>query len=328
VNFAAFQQYREVLLRERRDIIDCAETNLYRALSRLIPPPILPPQSTVHRCHLASEWVERFGFHPDTSRRALISCGVRDSLSRLFHYFAGERATVWIPADNYPVYGELARTAGLTPQEFPTLPEPAWPDAAPANGPELLLITNPLKPAGRFLTAEDVKLLVQWLSAGDSRRLLLDAVYTFDTRFHPGTLQLLESGRTLLLHSLTKGWLHPRLFGITLVPEADAGALTPVFRVGPPPQKNLARARVLMNLHAGMPAAVSQALASGMARLHESLPFPVSAPHAPAAPGYFLTVPHPWRELLETHRILGLPASTFGSRHEDLTILSSLTFCS
>lgn len=328
MNFAAFQQYREALLRERQDITDCAETNLYRTLSRLTPPPSPPPQNTVHRCHLASGWVERFGFHPDTSRRSLISCGVRDSLARLFHYYAGKEAFLWIPADNYPVYGELARAAGLKPQEFPTLPAPAWPDAAPPSGPELLLITNPLKPAGHFLTAEDTASLGSWLAASDSRRLLLDTVYTFDTHFHTSTLQLLESGQTILLHSLTKGWLHPRLFGITLVPEADAAALAPVFRADPPPQENLARARELMSLHAGMPAAVSHALAPGMALLHGSLPFPVPAPHASAAPGYFLTVPHPWRELLERHRILGLPASTFGSPREDLTILSSLTFCS
>jgi aspartate/methionine/tyrosine aminotransferase len=329
MNFAAFQQFRENLLRERTDVIDCAETNLYRTLSRLIPsaPSVSSVPSTVHRCHLASEWVERFGFPPDTSRRALISRGVRDSLSRLFQHGAGAQVTLWIPKDNYPVYGELARAAGLSPREFPTLPETEWPDGPPAPGPEWLLVTNPLKPAGRFLAEEDVKSLGRWLSASPSRLLLLDAVYTFDTRFHSSTLALLESGQTILLHSLTKGWLHPRLFGIALIPEAAAAALTPAFRADPPPQENLARARNLMGTHAAMPALVARSLASAMSRLRASLPFPVPLPHPDRAAGYFLTIPRSWHELLETQNILSLPVTFFGSSRDDLAILSSLTFC-
>jgi aspartate/methionine/tyrosine aminotransferase len=329
MNFAAFQKFRENFLRERTDVIDCAETNLYRTLARLIPfaPSVSSVPSTVHRCHLASEWTERFGFPPETSRRALISCGVRDSLSRLFQYGAGAQVALWIPKDNYPVYGELARAAGFSPREFPTLPETVWPDGPPAPGPEWLLVTNPLKPAGRFLAAQDVESLGRWLSASPSRRLLLDAVYTFDTRFHPGTLALLESGRTILLHSLTKGWLHPRLFGVALIPEADAAALTPAFRGDPPPQENLARARNLMGTHAAMPDRVARSLASAMSRLREFLPFPAPPPHPDSTAGYFLTIQRSWRELLETQNILSLPATVFGSSREDLTVLSSLTFC-
>jgi hypothetical protein len=328
MNFTAFQDYRENLLRERRDVIDGAETNLYRTLSRLIPAPTPPPASTVHRCHLASEWVECFGFPPDTSRCALISCGVRDSLARLFRHFAGANAVLWLPADNYPVYGELARAAGLVFGEFPTLPEPVWPKSPPVAGPELLLITNPLKPSGRFLTTGEVKSLKQWLAGSPSRRLLVDAVYTFGTRFHATTLELLETGQTMLLHSLTKGWLHPRLFGIALVPEPDAAALTPAFRAEPPAQESLARARVLMSTHAAMPAAVAGELQTGMERFRQAMPFLLPSPHPLHVPGYFLTVARPWRELLEEHRLLGLPATVFGSGREDITILSSLTYCS
>ncbi len=327
MNFAAFQKFRDDLLKEQQGILDCAETNLYRTLARLNPPPAAPSPGTVHRCHLASEWVARFGFPPETSRRALISCGVRDSLARLFRHFAGESAALWIPSDNYPVYGELARAAGLTFREFVTLPSPVWPDAPPVSGPELLLLTNPLKPCGRYLTQEEIGALKRWLAASASRRLLVDAVYTFDTVFHSSTLALLETGQTLLLHSLTKGCLHPRLFGVTLVPEADAAPLTPAFRPDPPPQENLARARALMGEHAAMPVAVARELEAGMLRLREKVLVPLPAAHSGNAPGYFLTIDRNWRDLLESHRILGLPATVFGSSREDLTILSSLTFC-
>jgi len=33
-----------------------------------------------------------------------------------------------------------------------------------------------------------------------------------------------------------------------------------------------------------------------------------------------------WSDLLENFNVLGLPATVFGSPHEDLTILSSLSF--
>ena len=318
MNFAGFQTFREQLLRERPDVSDCAETNLYRALARLAPPPTPEPAQQVHRCHLASEWCERFGFAPELARRALISCGVRDSLARLFAHYAQEQGTLWLPSDNYPVYGELARAAGLAPREFPTLAAPEWPHAAPADGMELLLITNPLKPLGRAVDAADVAAMEAWLAASPRRRVLLDSVYTFGTSFDTATLRLCATGQVLLLHSLTKGWLQPRLFGIALVPEGDAAALTPVFRESPPPQWNLARARECLGTYTTTPAAIAEALREASTRM------PLAA--SSAAAGYFQPVLQNWQELLAARNILGIPASVFGSRRDDITILSSLSF--
>ena len=328
MNFADFQQLREKLLRERGGVLDCAETNLYRALARLAPPPAPAPASTAHRCHLAGEWCERFGFPPETARRALVSCGVRYSLALLFRHCAGKNARLWLPSDNYPVYGELARAAGLAPRDFSTLPAPVWPDAAPADGLELLVVTNPLKPLGRWLAAGDVAALEAWLAASPHRRLLLDTVYTFSTRFDAATRRLVATGQTFLLHSLTKGWLHPRLFGIALVPERDAAALTPIFRAAPPPQENLARAREHLTRHTAMPAAVATALDEARQRMRAAWPAGLTVPLFADAPGYFTVVAAHWSDLLETHNILGIPAAAFGSECEDITILSSLTFAS
>ena len=107
MNFAEFQIHREAVLRERPNVRDCAATNLYAALARHIPPRKADPPVKVHRCHLASEWTALFGFAPEVSKRALISCGARDSLRLLFQHYAAEGAVVLLPADNYPVYGEL-----------------------------------------------------------------------------------------------------------------------------------------------------------------------------------------------------------------------------
>ncbi len=326
MNFAGFQQVREKFLREHGDVRDCAETNLYRALARLAPPPASAPVAPVHRCHVASQWCERFDFSPETSRRSLISCGVRDSLALLFRHYAAENARLWLPADNYPVYGELARAAGLAPHEFPTLPVPVWPEAAPADGTELLVVTNPLKPLGRWLDARDSAALEAWLATSPRRRLLLDTVYAFSKHFDATTLRLVATGQCLLLHSLTKGWLHPRLFGIALVPECDAAALTPVFRASPPPQENLARARELLSRHAAMPAAVATILDEARQQMRAAMPRKIIVPPPADASGYFTPVAAHWSELLRTHNILGIPATAFGSACEDITILSSLAY--
>jgi len=325
MNFADFQHSREKILRDGDDLLDCSATNLYAALAHLIPAPSPLPEKTIHRCHLASEWTEHFRLPPETSRYALVSCGVRDSLARLFRHYQRVDARLWIPADNYPIYAELARRAGLDPCEFPTLPQPVWPDNQPNGRPEILLVTNPLKPLGRFLSANDTSALIAWLQAASSRRLILDAVYDLNRPFHSSTRNLLASGQVILLHSLTKGWLHPRLFGVALVPQQDTAALSDLFRAEPPPQSNLARARELMAHHAEMPSTIAREIAAARARLLAAWaePFPGISDRSE---GYFLPVAGKWSDLLEARKVLGLPASVFGSSHDNITILSCINF--
>jgi len=326
MNFTEFQRHREELRRERPDVVDAGETNLYRALARLAPP--APPEGAgkIHRCHLAEAWADAFGFPAGIAKRALVSCGVRDSLSRLFPHYAGTGTQLWLPADNYPVFDELARAANLLPNAFPTLPEPDWPTAPPTHQAEVLLVTNPLKPLGRHLHGGDVEALRCWLAQSPRRRLLLDSVYTFSMRFHDSTLRLLETGQTLLLHSLTKGWLTPRTFGIALVPEADAAGLAPIFRDSPPSQENLACARDWLTHHSHLPAAIAAELVQARHRMLKRLPAGVPGLMLSDAAGYFVPVAGPWAELLQRAQTLGIPATVFGSPRQDITLLSTLGF--
>jgi len=326
MTFAQFQQVRESILRERPKLRDCSATNLYAALARHMPTATLAPAVQVHRCHLATEWGNYFGFPAGGSRRALISSGVRDSLALLFRHYTGIGARLWLPSDNYPVYGELGRAAGMDMREFPTLGEPLWPASAPDAVPEILLVTNPLKPLGRWLAGDDVSALSAWLADDSRRRVLLDTVYTFENRFHPTTLQLLATGQTILLHSLTKGWLQPRLFGVALVPESDVDDLAPIFRAHPPSQSNLARAHELMVTYNVTPSIIARELEIARSRLAQVVPTEVKSLADGDAPGYFFPVAGHWNEILEKQHILGLPATAFGSARMDITILSSLSF--
>jgi aspartate/methionine/tyrosine aminotransferase len=326
MKFEDFSALRARLLLTRSDVIDCGETNAYRALAALAVPPTVAPSAKIHRCHLAAEWTAHFGLDASCTTRALISCGIRDSLTRLSAHYASVAATLWLPEDNYPAYGEIAARAGLTIRTFATLPEPCWPGGEPHAEPELILVTNPLKPRARFLSDDDAVALSAWLAASPARRLVIDAVYTFGSRFDASTQRLMASDQAILLHSVTKGWLHPRLVGVALVPERDLATLAPMFRASGPPQESLARARAMLSTHGSTPATIAKALSVAQQRMRNALPDLGSQLWPCDATGYLFPISARWEELLDKHRVLGVPASVFGSSRPDITILSSLTF--
>jgi len=326
MNYECFKSERQEILRDASSVTDCGEMNLYEALAPLVASTTANTQEKVHRCHLAAEWARLFGFPSDISKRALVSNGVRDSLARLFEHYASQGARAWLPSDTYPVFHELAAAAKLAVQEYLTLPETVWPAIPFGDGLEIMLITNPMKPLGRWLSAGDVAALKSWLGGNPRRRLLIDTVYTFGTTFHESTLELVHGRQTILLHSLTKGWLRPRLFGAAVVPPDDLVSLAPVFRQAPPPQSNLAEARWLMSNHQQKPDRVRSAIDSANRNMRVKFPqlFPSGSALGPT--GYFHVVRKSWAALLAEDRMLGIPATVFGSRREDIAVLSSLTF--
>ena len=333
MNFEEFQVRRKQLLVQRPGLQDCAESNVYRALSCLVPDlaaAFAMPTETVHRCHLAEQWTNHFAVPAADPARALVSCGVRHSLEMIFRLGASQGDRFWLPADNYPVYLALAAEAGAQVNLYPTLPEPIWPTAEghEVDGAdrrhEFLLITNPMKPRSRWLNEADLTAIEDWLSGGDRRRVLIDAVYDLGEKLHAGTLRLLAEGKTILLHSLTKGWLHPRLFGVALVPECDRERWLPVFRSAAPPQQNLAMARELLAEHFDLPQRVAVTLGATGDALFHNLPVSRDQRLATDAPGYLFPVKVAHGELLEKG-VLGMPASVFGSDRNDLTVLSSLS---
>ncbi|QKW23057.1 aspartate aminotransferase [Kitasatospora sp. NA04385] len=335
MRFDAFQAHRQQLLAADPSLLDAAETNVYRALAPLRPE---PPGGggdggggddarTVYRCDLARTWLRRYGLPEEWSRRAMVGGGVRHGLDLLFRHLRTAGARLWLPADVYPVYFELARAAGLAPGSYPTLPAPVLPQAPPDDRPEYLLLANPSKPLGRHLTDAECAGLAAWLEGSPHRRLLIDAVYDLGTPFAPGTRRLLETGRTVLLHSATKGWLHPRTFGIVLLGPDDT-AVAEAFRGDPPGQDRLRLAERLLADHADTPRQVADALAARAERLFARLPAGVLA-EVPAAartsPGnYFFPVDIPAEALLAEHGLLAIPATAFGDTPWTGSVLTSL----
>lgn len=326
MNYDHFKATRAEILRQSPPVTDCAEMNLYATLAHLVAPLPAATYEKVHRCHLAAEWTALFDLPSEMSKRSFISSGVRDSLARIFDYYASQGARAWLPSDTYPVFHALASAAKLPVREYPTLPSPSWPTDLGGDGLEIMLITNPMKPLGRWLSLEDVAALRLWVEANPRRRLLIDTVYTFSTTFHKATLELVRGGQTILLHSLTKGWLRPRLFGVAVVPSSDLAALAPLFRQAPPPQSSLTEARLLMADHRATPGLVRKAIDIANRKLRLKYPQVLPAGSDSEAIGYFHLVHKSWAALRAEDRLLGIPATVFGSKREDITILSSLNF--
>jgi len=75
-----------------------------------------------------------------------------------------------------------------------------------------------------------------------------------------------------------------------------------------------------------MPAAVGAEIAAAHERLRSALPLEVVDLASADVAGYFKPVQGRWSDLLEDANVLGIPASSFGSSRDDITVLSSLGF--
>ncbi|MEZ0091015.1 hypothetical protein [Streptacidiphilus sp. EB129] len=160
-----------------------------------------------------------------------------------------------------------------------------------------------------------------------TRHLLIDSVYDLGAPFAAGTRRWLDTGRAVLLHSVTKGWLWPRTFGVVLLGAAQA-ELAEAFRADPPAPAQLRLADRLLTEHSDVPRQVVDELAARAERLFERLPDEVlgAIPMASrTCPGnYFFPVEIPAETLQRECGLLALPVSVFGESRWSGSILTSL----
>jgi aspartate/methionine/tyrosine aminotransferase len=326
VRFEEFQEFRQRQLSASSSLLDAAETNVYRALAPMRPE-APTDMSTVHRCDLARAWLRRFELPEEWSGQAMVCRGVRHGLDVVFRRLRAVRARLWLPSDVYPVYFDLARAAGLAPASYPTLPAPALPRSPADHRPEYLLLANPSKPLGRYLSDAECAAVITWLGESPHRCLLIDGVYDLGAPFAAGTRRLLDTGRAVLLHSVTKGWLWPRTFGVVLLGPAQA-EWAEAFRADPPTSAQLRLADRLLTEHSDVPRQVVDALAARAERLFEQLPDEVLGAiptESRTCPGnYFFPVEIPAETLQRECGVLATPVSVFGENDWSGSILTSL----
>jgi DNA-binding transcriptional MocR family regulator len=296
----AFEDFIALQQRVPPTTLQLGETRISRALAAIRPVIEVPADvAKVHRCHLATAWCARRGMPATWSARALVCEGVRAALALIFGELRGE--PIAIPRDVYPVYWQLAERAGVSAIAIDTFPRLRFADT------RYLVLPCPFKLHGRAWTAAEFEAAHRWLAADRSRRLILDGVYSFDAPLAPDVIALIETDQVIYLDSLSKSWLHEKVFGTAVVPVQDAARWTPVFRAAAPSQAALFTARALLEA----PVAVEAELASRRTRTLAGLATRGLTPAAPSR-GYFIPIEIDAQLALERHDVLLIPFAVFG----------------
>ncbi len=320
-SFLAWKQEAMTLFPEARDF---SETRIARTFANLAPKPSTESRA-IHRCDLSRLWLEVRQLPAEIGVRARVCAGVRAALHGLFAGFSQQRSRIAIPSDVYPVYEEIAQRMGLGRFHFPTFPELELPRLlATCSGSHIthVLLPYPLKLHGRAWTDEEVDTAISWLRENSMRRLLLDGVYSFGTTLADHRLlALLDTDQVIYLDSLSKGWLHEWVMGVTILPEQDLYALAPCLmppvEVGQP-----SVAHSLLTEFANFPQKLRVHLEAH--RHATEMNFSDWGVQSTAERGYLLPVQRNHLDLLVDKNVVALPASVFGSNRAGWSIVSAL----
>lgn len=223
MNYQQFLKYREEFLSKNPNIIDCAETNLYKHYEKLKKDWIFSHGhigKNVHRCHLAEDWLKYHNLTNTLKQNIGVSNGVRHSLEIFIKNNLNKNYL--IPQDVYPFYNNLLNENNITYSTYTTINSQLNYDNNDDS--DILLVTDPLKPSGRDITPEEIENIKAWLLKNKSKLLIVDCAYSFNIRKE--WLQLYEStNQVILLYSLSKLWLLPNCLGISLLPHNDQGII-------------------------------------------------------------------------------------------------------
>lgn len=312
MNHEQYLAWRTRLRRERPELLDLGELNVYRSLGPSFAP-IEPSteREARYRCHLAERFLDRLGLPRSLAARALVSHGVRRSLRALFGMLAEGDARVAIPSDVYPTYLSLAREAGVEHVLYEArvgLPS--------LERFDVLLVCDPCKPWGGRV---DLSLAIAWARERSGRRVIVDAVYAMPPDV--GVLEAALRGELVLLTSISKSWLVPDHLGLCLVPEDLVTAARAAFSGLEKDESKLRIGFSALTDHASRPIEVRARLAELAARLDA---LTRERPELAASPcdGYFAVSSRTCAALLE-RGVIAAPATVFGGP-ERLSILSSL----
>lgn len=331
MDYQQFRAWRDRVVAESQPLrLDCM--NPAKALASLTPSTLTlsastPPGATTSPVAGAASagealraWQDRFAVECDADC-ALVTSGARPALGLIFSRLKAQGYDLWLPEDVYPEYWNLADEVGLCRHPFVTLPTPHFGplDNMPATA--ALLLPQPLMPLGRYLSIDEVEVVRSLLLQNPRRRLILDAVYHFDNRLDPATRSLWQAGQTYVVHSLAKSWLLPNTLGVVLTPPGEAESMP----TEPLADDIAGRAIEALRRFPAMPQQVEAVLRRQWGALTDRIRAAVPGWEPPST-GYFSLVAAPFEYLLQRHDILAVPASVFGSRREDLSVISCLYY--
>lgn len=247
----------------------------------------------------------------------ILGKGVRHIVADLFKAYSSKGYQVLSPNDVYPVYQKLASDAGLEIIGFNTIPSLQI-TATNRKDRQVLIITSPLSPSGRMLSATEVQSLLAWLKTDSSRRLILDTVYTFAQKWDESTLTLLKSKQVSAIHSFAKSWILPGHLGFMV--GADSDLLPSKFS---PDLKLVSKALAVAKAAPEFPEVLQNSFKTRWDKVATIIK-KIVPDWKPPANGYLAVVPESASTILLKHGIWTMPLSSFGSSQTGWSVVSAL----
>jgi aspartate/methionine/tyrosine aminotransferase len=298
--------------------------NPSQALSAWIPKMPEPgPQAATSIDKTLLLWEKATGIALDPEN-TVIGRGVRDLLAATFVSVLKRDDDLWLPEDVYPVYGKLAVDAGLRARTFPTLPQPQLDFLTQPTKHATVVLPVPISPLGRLPSQAETDALLEWLHGSPHRLLIIDAVYTFEFEKSRSLMDLFlhENGdQCIALWSCSKSWLLPKSLGIAMTPRR----FTPILanHVSPPMYSDLCRINFMLENHPDLWRQQQKAFTVEWQRLAPVISS-ADCNWQPPPTGYFSVMDSPFTTLLDGYGILSVPVSVFGSKRNDLSIVTCL----
>jgi hypothetical protein len=220
MNFDDFKLIKKELLEKNSDLIDLSNNNLYDYFKDYKKDfeldnnlqDFINKDDLFYRCHTVEKYLRKMNLPDDLKKYCGASAGVRDSLENvLFKYYDN----LIIPGDVYPFYEKSNHSF-----KYYTLNNNELFVEIPDG---VLLVCFPLKPSGRDFTEKEWDNLTNFLIRNESNRIIFDTVYLTNFKIPNEILKLYETNKVIILHSLSKAFLLPNHFGITLLPKSNEG---------------------------------------------------------------------------------------------------------
>lgn len=303
MNLQEFLIYKESLIKGNPSLKDYSNHNLYSFFKDLPKVEGAVPEK-VYRCHMVEDYLSMLSLPDELKQFTGASTGVRESLELLMKHLDS-----WIiPEDVYPFYNFTIKKPHST---YQTLGKKNLFENLSSG---TLLVCAPLKPQGRDYTFEEISNLKKFLEKDPKNLLVIDLVYATNFYLPKEFLALYKTNQVILLHSLSKMFLTPKLFGISLLPQNSLGqTLRTLFQTLPKKEKELKQAYSLMKYNRHLPLEVK----SWLITLGQKEGFTIN----PEYPSYLFYSCKSPEEFLKEGKIV-IPATVFGGTTG--SIISSL----
>lgn len=241
------------------------------------------------------------------------SIGVRSSLLHLFQSMTNR---FWIPSDVYPIYGKLIDEAKTESNPFQTQNlELKRLLASLDQENDLLLLTDPNVIQNSQLSVHQIRSLISWLKESPKRLLVIDAVYA--PQYNPFYGKLLATNQVVICYSLSKSYLLPLTFGITLCSEN----MVPILERNPyqPDQDQINEAFHRLSVYPEMPRELEAYYRKRWVELNSEL-LTVDDTWIPPRFGYYGNLSGNWKNYYDQHNMLTIPANLFGESNQETLV--------